>query len=191
MAGLAGDASAWAGTTVIRAFLLPVCLVAGASLADVDVADYGTPGAVSSEDERRRLRAEFERQRRIEAERQRELHEEARRHAEARRAALAARPYPLRLTEARCTDCHPETVYLQSSHTALGWALVGARMKWLNGAGLAPEEVAVIATHLAENRPASGARTALEYGLALGVLILPLAGVGLWQWLRRRQRQQT
>ncbi len=167
------------------ALLLAIAAAVGGqpALADVDVADYQTPGVVRSERERQRLQAEFARQREQEEQRARIEVEEQARLAAAEAARLAARPYPLRLTESRCTVCHAATHFQQQAHTWPGWLAVVLRMKYFNHAPLASDEIPVIVGHLAATHPAGGIDALIEFGVlptALGVAALPLL------WYRRR-----
>ncbi len=141
--------------------------------ADIDESAYEAVGAVRSDEERRRMLANFARD--IDAERQREAEEAAERERERAEALAreAARPYPERLTAQRCTLCHSPENYTSKHHTWLYWRLVVARMVWLNAAFIAPEEQTVIAGHLAAAYPARGEEIVSEYGLPiLGLALL-------------------
>lgn len=172
-----------------RRFLVPLLFVAGIGWthADIDVAEYETKGAVTSELTRLRLQDEFARQREAEARRARDLEAAMRQREAQRQAALAARPYPLRLEEMRCTGCHAAGTYRGDTHTALGWLLVVLRMRHLHDAPLTTGEIPVLVAQLGSRRPASAARTALEYGAALGVVGLPWLVYRAW----RRQASRT
>jgi hypothetical protein len=155
--------------------------------ADIDVSEYQTKAEPGSEQEQARLKAQIEEEARREAERaQREAEEEAKRIA-AERARLEARPYPVRLTERRCTLCHIAGNYTGNRHTWLGWQAVVLRMQYLNHCPLEPGERGVIVAHLAETYPASTAEAMLEWGALVGVLASPLAGVFAFRvWRRHR-----
>ncbi len=105
--------------------------------------------------------ARSELQRRIEA----EGIEAARRAAEAQAAAeaarraheaeLTARPYPVRLAEARCTTtCHGPERFADTRHGWLGWLLVILRMRYFNRAELSWQDMWVISKYLATTYPA-------------------------------------
>ncbi|WIM06404.1 MAG: hypothetical protein OHM77_03710 [Candidatus Nitricoxidivorans perseverans] len=150
--------------------------------ADVDESTYEAVGAVRGERERQRFRVQFMRE--LEAERRRaeiEAAEVARIRAEAQ-TREAARPYPERLTEQRCTLCHPAENYTSKHHTWLYWRLVVARMVWLNEAPIAEGSQAVIAAHLAEVYPARGEEIVIEYGLP-AIALAMLSGAA---WAGRR-----
>lgn len=175
------------GLRVPAALLLAVAIAGGSppGLADVDVADYQTPGAVRSERERQRLQREFARQRAEEEQRARIEVEEQARLAAAEAARLAARPYPLRLTESRCTVCHAASHFQQQAHTWPGWLAVVLRMKYFNHAPLETAEIPVIVGHLAATYPAGGIDTLIEFGVApsfLAAAAMPLL------WFRRRRK---
>lgn len=173
--------------SVSAAMLLALALAGGSppALADVDVADYQAPGAVRSERERQRLQAEFARQREQEEQRARIEADTRERLAAAEAARLAARPYPLRLTESRCTVCHAATHFQQQAHTWPGWLAVVLRMKYFNHASLESVEIPAIVGHLAATYPAAGIDAAFELAVApsvLGAAMLPL------RWQRRRRK---
>lgn len=163
--------------------LLLVALPCAAPRADIDVAEYEVRGAVRSEQQRKKLNAQFERDRQEEQAREKKQQEELARQEAERQAALAARPYPLRLTEARCTVCHAATHFSQQRHTWPGWFAVVLRMKYFNHAPIESVDIPVIAGHLAYTYGASGVDALLEYLLPLATVALP-AGAG---WLLRRR----
>jgi hypothetical protein len=123
------------------------------------------PGAVRSERERQRLQAEFARQREQEEQRARIEADKRERLAAADAARLAARPYPLRLTESRCTVCHAATHFQQQAHTWPGWLAVVLRMKCFNHASLEswrfPRSSAIWRRHIPP--PASMPRLSLPW----------------------------
>lgn len=138
-----------------------------------------------TEEERQRQQEAVQRQ--IEEARQRAA-EQARKEAEDRRqreAELAARPYPVRLTETRCLGCHGMETLLEQRRTRIGWELVALRMQRLNGAQLEPGERAVIAAHLARTYPPPRHRRLAEPLVLILVSALPV--LLIWRWLRRRR----
>lgn len=164
-------------------------LLAPAAGADVDLADYdprATPGD-------RRAQASDARQ--VELDRVAEarraaasLQAELRREAERRRLE-EARPWPVRLTERRCTVCHAASNYRANGHTLIGWWVVAVRMRQVNGAPVSWSELTVIVSHLAEQYPARGAERLVEWGtlIALPGLITAGALIGR-RWLGQRRR---
>lgn len=150
--------------------------------ADIDVSEYQTSRAVQSERERRALQQHFEIERRQEVER-----EAARRGAEERRLAeeqarQAARPWPERLTDARCTRCHTDQNYQRASHALPGWWLVILRMRYFNQAELTWQEMWIISQHLTSAYPAEFSIVLFEWLAPL--LLLPIMIV-LAKWRRR------
>lgn len=169
---------------------LVAALLALPAGADIDESAYQANGAVSNERERKRLQREFAAQRAA-ADRQAQAESAAAQQtAAAARARDAARPYGERLTEQRCTACHPAGNYAAKRHTRLYWRLVVARMVWINEAPVAADERAVIADHLATAYPAAMDEQFAEYGLPLMTLAM-LAGaarIGRRLWTRHRVR---
>jgi hypothetical protein len=134
-------------------------------------------------------------QRRIEAERI----EAARRAAEAQAAAeaarhaheaeLAARPYPVRLAEARCaTTCHGPERFADTRHGWLGWLLVILRMRILNGALIESGESTVLARHLADTQAPGPWAVALEYAMLPTLLAAPWLGWRGWRRWKKGKR---
>ncbi|HET9699384.1 MAG TPA: hypothetical protein VFP70_00530 [Burkholderiales bacterium] len=160
--------------------------------ADVDVSEYQTRAKPGSEQEQARLKTRIEEEARLEAERaHQEAEEEAKRLA-AERARLEARPYPVKLTERRCTLCHNADNYTRNGHTWPGWQAVVLRMQYLNHCPLEPGERAVIVAYLAETHPASTAEALLEWSALAAALLLPLGGaVAFGAWRRRRSLSPT
>lgn len=157
---------------------------AAPSWADVDVSEYQTRQAVRSEREREALQAAFERQRREEAAREQWVQEqESRRRAE-EQARREARPYPVKLTEARCTLCHMAQNYENSAHAWPGWAVVVLRMHFFNLAPLDWTEMWAISRHLAQTYPADTASALLEWGV---LATMPVLVIGPVAWCRRRK----
>lgn len=161
---------------------------AGLVLADIDDSAYDTSSQRISAVKRRAMDAEFAEERQREEERERLEREAAARAEVERQVALAARPYPERLLEKRCTACHVADHHMAQSHTLPGWWFVLIRMKYLNAAELDGAEMSVLALHLAEIRPAAGTEAVLEYLALPTFLLLPF--VAGWGWRRRRQRQR-
>lgn len=164
-------------------------LVAGsAALADIDDSEYETKAKPGSRKEQARLKAQIEEEARLEAEQAvREAEEEAKRLA-AEHARKEARPYPVKLTERRCTLCHNADNYTRNGHTWLGWQAVVLRMVYLNYCPLEPGERGVIVAHLSEFYPAAPGEALLEWGAGVLALVFPVA-VGLGGracWRRRR-----
>lgn len=157
--------------------------------ADIDPSEYETKARTGSQKEQARLKAQIEEEARREAERERrEAEEEARRIA-AERARLEARPWPVRLTERRCTLCHNADNYTQNRHTWAGWQAVVLRMQYLNHCPLEAGERDVIVAHLSEKHPAPLGEALLEWGAGLMALLMPAAGgTAIWA-LRRRRRK--
>jgi hypothetical protein len=154
--------------------------------ADVDVSEYQTRAVPGSEKEQARLRALIEEEAKLVAERARQEAEEEAKRIAAERARREARPWPVRLTERRCTLCHSADNYLQNGHTWLGWQAVVLRMQYLNHCPLQPGERGVIVTHLSETHPASIAEALLEWGALAAALLTPAAAaLGIRAWRRR------
>lgn len=148
--------------------------------------DLYMPPVESNLPEEERQRQQEAVQRQIEEARQRAA-EQACQEAESRRqreAELAARPYPVRLTETRCLGCHGMETLLEQRRTRLGWELVTLRMQRFNGAYLEAGERAVIAAHLARNSPAPTHRRLAEPLVLILVVTLPV--LLIWRRLRRR-----
>lgn len=176
-----------AGIVATTTCVISLC-TAGIASADIDPKDYAAPGAVTPSKPPQQLRAEVEAE--IEAERRREAErvqaeQEA---ARQRERELAARPLAVRLLEARCTACHEPAYFEDREHSRIGWELVILRMQWLNGAELGAGERSVIATHLAEKRPASMVRVLLDVAVVLSpIAIVALPLFGWWRWRRSRR----
>lgn len=162
-------------------------LSVGAARAELDAADYKIEPVIPAGRAREQVRAEIARDIEQEARHaQREAELEARQRAQAE-AEEARRPYPQRLLQSRCTLCHPADKYLNQRHTVIGWHLVILRMRWLNRAPIAIEDHAMLASELAQVRPAQGTDALAEYTLAGGVLTMLLSASLLLGWgLRRR-----
>jgi hypothetical protein len=152
----------------------------------VDVSEYSATGAVRSERERARLQREFEQRQAEEEERSRQAAAEAARRLAEEEARRAARPWPVRLTEARCTLCHAAANYEGAAHALPGWIAVLLRMRYFNLAPLDWEETWVIGRHLSETRPADGLTELLEWSAAAALL----AGPVLLLFLNTRRRRR-
>jgi|GEM_PF-1928298 len=139
-----------------------------------------------TEEEREARREAIEREREAAEERRREREEAARAAREAREAEMAARPYPVRLTEQRCMSCHDTGEFDREARTWPGWAFTVWRMRVAYGAELEPGEWRVITGHLAEEHGAPpGKAGAVWTGLALTpILIVTL----FWYLMRGRRR---
>ncbi len=152
--------------------------------ADVDVSEYQPRQSVRSAQERESLQADFERQRHeAEARAEAARREEARRRAE-EHARREARPYPVRLTEARCTSCHSALNYETNRHAWPGWAAVVLRMKFFNHAPLAWQDMWIISRHLSQTRPADPATAAIEWCC---LALAPVFFAGAVAWRHRRK----
>ncbi len=161
-------------------------LLSQPAVADIDPAEYELKTSVRSEQERKRLQAEFEVDKQREADRQRMEEEGETRRRAAENAAWEALPYPIRLTRSRCTACHVAGYYMSQRHNRIGWELVILRMQYLNEAPLAAGEPSAIATHLGETYPATGGAALME---ALQQLAMALSPVWLWLgWKITRSR---
>ncbi|CRI67725.1 putative Monoheme cytochrome c [Thiocapsa sp. KS1] len=163
---------------------LAACLTSTALRAELSGDDYLGGGAMQDATERARVQAVIDAERQREAERAETLeHERAREKArrEAERAAEAARhPQGEVLTKTHCGTCHAPESLMAARHTGLGWTLTIARMRWLNGARIPPEDAGRIRAHLARTQAADPARAIVEYGLAALPALLPVA------WALRR-----
>jgi len=141
----------------------------------LDIDEYLPPQQSDlSPEEQAERRAKVQRQ--VEQARQREA-ERARQAEAARRAEeerLAARPFPVRLTEKRCLTCHVASNLQDNPQTRLGWEITILRMSWFQGAELEAGDRKVIAEHLAKMYPAPAFRRYLEYLLLALALFLPL-----------------
>jgi hypothetical protein len=174
----------------LRGFIVALWLVFSTPVAaDIDDSSYDTHSESVSAAARQAMDARLAQERQREEERERREREAEAREEAARQAALAARPYPVRLLEQRCTACHASTHYMEQSHTLPGWWFVVVRMKYLNGAELAPAEMPILAAHLSEIRGAAGLEAALEYAALPTLLALPWVTAVLWRRRGRRHRQ--
>lgn len=172
-----------------RAGLLMACLFAAAPAGgEMEDREYESTEAAKPAQVLERRKREIEAELQAEARRQEEARaaEEAARLA--REAERAARPYGVRLLEARCeTVCHGHDRFAHTRHGWLGWQMVILRMEHLNGALLDTGERGDLARHLAETQPASLGEAALEYATLPAALAAPWLGWVAWRrWRRRR-----
>jgi hypothetical protein len=155
------------------------------SRAEFSAEDYGGGRALRPEPDRPRAQALIDAARRreteqaAEQERARQAEDVRQRVAEAAREAH--RPPGERLADRYCAPCHGPERIDAARHTRLGWSFTVARMRYLNRAQIPAAEASVIAAHLARTQPADLTGALLEYGLALGLVLAPVAWV-----LRRR-----
>ena len=179
------------GRLRLAASLLLCCLSVSTVNADVDPADYAVKSSIRSEEERQRMRALLEAEKKAEDEQlRREAEAEAQRLA-AEKAAWNLLPYPVRVTEARCTTCHIAKNYSSQRHNRIGWELVTLRMQYLNDTVLKEGERSVIAAHLTQQYPAVGIDAATE-ALAQLLVILSPAGLWLaWRSIRAKLRRRS
>jgi hypothetical protein len=165
--------------------LVVALLLAGSARADIDSGAYDAGSAAHSKQARERLRQQIEEEARETAERERLEADLAAQREAAARAWLEARPYPVRLLERRCTECHPAERYAATRHTEPGWHLVLSRMEWLNGAAFSWGERTELVRYLAGSQGLSGSQAALELS-AIGAPALLLLAT---PWLARRRRR--
>ena len=157
---------------------MTVWLAGQPATADIDPAEYQLQSSVRNDQERKRLQAEFEVDRQKEAALQRRDEEATAQQQAADKAAWDRLPYPVRLTQTRCTLCHEALNYANQRHNRVGWELVMLRMQYVNEATIGAGERSVIAAHLAEAYPALGVESLVEALQQLAVLLSPL-----WLWL--------
>lgn len=163
---------------------LLVCLAPLCSQADIDDREYEFKKSVRSAAERKRLENEFKAAQQAESESERQSAAQDARRLAAAIAAYEALPYPLRLTQARCTSCHTEDNYINQRHNRLGWELVILRMQLLNDAELGAGERGIIADHLALISSATGHDALLESLQQLAALLLPAVLWLGWKFAR-------
>lgn len=168
-----------AATTVM---LLMICTAS----AEMSEQDYRSATVLKSPAEQSRIAAELEAARVREAEAAERQVEQARLQAQRRAEQLARRPLGEQLIDARCTACHTAAVLDGVRRSPWGWRWTVERMRWWHGAKLTTSEAVTLAEHLHERRPAGETRAWMERGLALLVVIGPIAA---WRfWLSRRRR---
>lgn len=157
--------------------------------ADIEDGAYDAASKRVPPAARQAMDARLEQERQREQERERiEAAQEARRDA-AKRAAWDALPYPVRLTQTRCTTCHAAEHYESQRHNRLGWEIVTLRMYYLNNAPLQDGERGIIAAHLAERLPARDTDAAVEVLQQLAAILVPLWGWLAWRLIRLRSRR--
>lgn len=169
-------------------FALACLLAAAPAGGEMGDREYAATETVKSAQILERRKREIEAELRAESRRAEEERaaEEARRLA--REAELAARPYGVRLLEARCeTVCHGLDRLAQARHGWLGWQAVILRMQHLNGALLDPGDRGDLARHLAAAQPASPGEAALEYAVLPAALAVPFLGWAGWRRWRKRK----
>ncbi|NCC29517.1 MAG: hypothetical protein EOM22_15610 [Gammaproteobacteria bacterium] len=172
--------------------MLPILLVACLSStwlrAELSGEDYLGGGAIPDPTERARVQALIDAERQRETERAealaRERAEEETRRRMQRDAEAASRPQGEVVTQTYCGACHAPERLQSARHTGLGWTLTIARMRWLNGARIPPQDARRIRAHLARTQAADPARAIMEYGWATVLALLPVAWV-LRRWSRR------
>lgn len=176
------------GGSAVRV-LTVLLLVSASAGADIDVSEYEFKASLRDRKAREAQLRRIADDQAAEARHAAAAAAAAERQARERQQAEAARPWPERLTEQRCTSCHSAANYTRRAHTVLGWWVVALRMREINGAQAGLAELAVIVPFLAEKHPAGGLAAGLEWSL------LPLSAVCLWAatWLGRRlwQRRTT
>ena len=153
--------------------------------ADIDVTEYQTARSVKTERERQQLQERFESERQQEMARQAEAQARERHRFEEAQARLAARPWPERLTEAKCSKCHTDQNYQRAAHALPGWWGVVLRMRLFNQAELSWSDMTTIVPHLSDAYPASASSAAMEWGMLLLSLLLAAIGIA---WVIRRNR---
>lgn len=172
----------------MRRWPLLLLLACTPAAADIDSSAYDAGGTIRGEAQRKALQRQFELERQAEAARETVRRAEMERQRAEAAAREAARPYPERLTEQRCTLCHPATHFAAQRHTWLGWTLVVKRMVHLNKAPIAPEEHAVIVGYLLATHSPGATEYLIEYGVP-PLLLAILGGAGYfalrWWWRRR------
>lgn len=162
-------------------------MLAVPAYADLDVTDYAPTAGAASAREQAQVARRIEVERKYEAERARQKAASAAKQVAAERARLDARPYPVRITELRCTRCHVADYYLARRYTWLGWSLVTLRMKYLNGAAdISEAQLVEIVAYLPTVLAAQQSDAAQEYFVAVAALCTPFAVVWGALGLRRR-----
>ena len=167
-----------------RPLLLALACIPALAIADVDDSAYDTATQRTTSAARRAMDQQFERERKLEEARDGREREEVAANAAARLAELAARPYPVRLLESRCTECHKAGHYMEQSHSLPGWWFVVLRMKYLNDAELEIADIPVLASHLTAIRGAGGLVAVVEYAALPALLAASLLAGG---WVQRRR----
>lgn len=177
----------WRALAIVSAGLV----LAGPANADLDVGDYAPTAGPASRKEQAQLEPRIVEEQKNEADRVRQEAELNAMQAAAERARLDARPYPLRITEQRCTACHIANFYMQQRHTWIGWSVVTLRMKYLNGAShISEAERETIVAYLTALRSAESGEALQEYA-AVAAVGGPLAAVWIGLVLRARRSRKT
>jgi hypothetical protein len=176
-----------------RALSIAVALVLAAfprsAAAEMDASEYEVRKALPAKGERGSVQSEIEAEERMLRRREAERLEREQAQAREREAVLAARPYPVRLIEARCNGCHRGEDYGGKRYGWLGWHSVILRMQLLNGAQLGPRERGVIARHLSEEQPAAASWLIVEWAIAAGTCLAVAVSPFVLPCLRRRRRK--
>lgn len=179
--------SVLARALVIACLALPVI-----GRADIDPGELQSHTALKDRKSQDRFQRQIEIDKLAEARREAEEAKTAQHAEEERRRAEAARPWPVRLTEQRCTLCHPAINYTRNAHALPGWWAVALRMKYANKAPVDWNELQVIVPHLAEAHPAEGIDDWIEWALALLLFASPaliaVTGHVAGRLIRRRRR---
>ncbi len=167
---------------------LATCVTSTTLDAELSGDEYLGGGAIQDAAERARVQSLIDAERQREAERARVLERERAEEETRRRlqhdAEAAGRPHGAVLAETYCGTCHAPEMLQTARHTALGWSLTIARMRWLNGARIPDDDAARIREHLARTQPADPARAIMEYGSAAVLALLPMVWA-LRRWSRR------
>ena len=154
--------------------------------ADIDPDELKAHTSLKDRGAQKKVLRQIENDKAAEARRAAEDAEAARRAEEERQRAEAARPWPVRLTEQRCTLCHPAINITRNAHALPGWWAVALRMKYINKAAVSWDELQIIVPHLAETHPATGIDRGVEWGLALPLLLSPIGFAATALVIRRR-----
>ncbi len=175
---------------ILVSLCLLFCIYARPAMADIDPAEYQLPSSVRTEQERKRLEAEFSTDKLKEAQLQRLEEVQAAQKQAADKAAWDALPYPVKLTQTRCTSCHVAKTFESQRHNRVGWELLILRMQYLNAAPLGPGERSLIAAHLAEAYPVKGVASFVEALQQFALLSSPLWLWVVWKVTRSHQRRR-
>jgi hypothetical protein len=186
-----GCSRCWA--SFVAAASVSAAIAVHGARAEMAGDDYRSAAPAPTDDERHRIEAQIERERRAAADRVagEEVRLSADADAEAQARRRRGRPPGERLLEAHCTGCHTLGVLDGTSRGLPGWRWTVERMRWWHGAPLRDGEAGVIAAHLAVVRSAGSGRAAVEWG---GVAALAATAIGALtaaarRWLRRRPRR--
>ena len=91
------------------------------------------------------------------------------------------------LLRRHCTTCHSSTRWESTGHTILGWHLVVARMRWLNGAWIGDDHQAIV-DQLARRFPASREDALYEWVSGLSAMTFTAAMILATLHQRKRRR---